>query len=150
MRPFTALARGRWPAAALVASLVLNGFLAGIIVADWLGEDRRRGGPRVGGFELRRLAERLPSDAVEQIAAKLEAQRPNVEARFERMRAIREEINAAAAAPSPDRAKIDERLAALRAEFSALQEEMQRATYDALLELPPDVRADLAEPPARS
>ena len=49
-----------------------------------------------------------------------------------------------AAEPQPDRAAIDARLAALRAEAQALQEEVQRATYDALLKLPPETRAGLA------
>lgn len=145
----TALSRGRWPAAALVASLVLNGFLIGMIVSDSLDRDHRRGGPRIGGFELRRLSERLPADAVDQVAAELQARRPAVEARIERLRAIREEINALAAQAAPDRAAIDERLAALRAEASAMQEEVQRATYDALLKLPPEVRAGLARKPDR-
>ncbi len=145
-----ALSRGRWPAVALVASLVLNGFLGGLIVADALGQDRGgRAGARVGGFELRRLAERLPEEAVEQIAAELDARRPALEARLERLRAIREEVNAAAAQPAPDRAAIDERLAALRAEFAALQEDVQRATYDALLRLPPEVRASVAAQPEK-
>lgn len=140
--------RSRWQTVALVASLVLNGFLVGMIVADSMHGDRRGRGPRMGGFELRRLAERLPRDAVDQVAAELEAQRPSVEARFERLRALREELNGIAAQPNPDRAAIDERLAALRAEAAALQEEVQRATYDALLKLPPEVRAGLAKKPA--
>ena len=139
----------RWPVAALVASLVLNAFLIGMIVADSFGRGHRGSGPRLGGFELRRLADRLPRDAVKQVAAELERQRPSLEARFQRLSAMREEINAAAAQPSPDRAAIDERLAALRAETAALQAEVQRATYDAILKLPPDVRAGLAADPDR-
>lgn len=142
-----ALAGRGWPVAALVASLVLNGFLIGIIVADSLGHRHRGSGPRLGGFELRRLAERLPRDAVRHVAAELDAQRPALEARFERLRALREEINAAAALPNPDRAAINERLHALRTESAALQADVQRATYDAILKLPPEVRARLAARP---
>ena len=138
----------RWPAAVLVASLVLNGFLVGMIVAGSFGRDHRGSGSRIGGFELRRLAEKLPRDALDRVAAELEAQRPNLEARIQRLRAMRDEINAAAAQPDPDRAVIDERLAALRAESAALQEEVQRATYDAILKLPPEVRAGLAGKPS--
>lgn len=150
MTRLAALTGRRWPAAALIASLVLNGFLIGVIVADSFDRDHRRSGSRVGGFELRRLAERLPRDAVERVAAELESEKPKFEARIQRLRAMREEINAAAALRNPDRAMIDERLAALRAESAALQEDVQRATYDAILELPPEVRAELApSPPGR-
>jgi uncharacterized membrane protein len=144
-----AFSRSRWAALALVASLVLNGFLLGMLVTGSLHRDHRRDGPRIGGFELRRLSERLPADAVDLVAAELQARRPAVDARIERLRAIREEVNALAAQPAPDRAAIDQRLAALRAEVSAMQEEVQRATYDALLKLPPEVRAGLARKPDR-
>jgi uncharacterized membrane protein len=147
MTRFAAFTARGWPVAALVASLVLNAFLIGMIVADSFGHRHRGSGPRLGGFELRRLAERLPRDAVRQVAAELEAQRPSLEARFGRLRAMREEINAAAAVPNPDRAAIDERLAALRIESAALQADVQRATYDAILRLPPEVRAGLAAEP---
>jgi uncharacterized membrane protein len=147
MTRFAALTGRGWPVAALVASLVLNAFLIGMIVADSFGHRHRGSGPRLGGFELRRLAEKLPREAVRQVAAELEAQRPSLEARFERLRAMREEINAAAALPNPDRAAIDDRLAALRTESAALQADVQRATYDAILKLPPEVRAGLAAEP---
>lgn len=147
MTRFAALAGRGWPVAALVASLVLNAFLIGMTVADSFGHRQRGSGPRLGGFELRRLAEKLPSDAVRQVATELESQRPSLEARFQRLRAMREEINAAAALPNPDRAAIDQRLAALRTESAALQAEVQRATYDAILKLPPEVRAGLAANP---
>ena len=145
MNRLTALARRRWPAIALVASLVLNGFLAGMIVAGAFAPHHKgRPGSRIATFELRRLADRLPRQAVEAIAADLRAQRPEVDARVQRMRAIRADIGAAAAMPQPDRALIDAKLADLREEAAALQEEVQRATYDALLKMPPDVRAPLA------
>ena len=52
-----------------------------------------------------------------------------------------------AAAPEPDRAAIDAKLAELRAESAAMQEAVQKATYDALLGLPADQRAHLADAP---
>jgi hypothetical protein len=57
---------------------------------------------------------------------------------------LRDEVNRMAAEPQPDRAAIDARLAALRAEAQMLQGEVQRATFDALLKLPPETRAGLA------
>lgn len=142
--------RRRWPAIALVASLVLNGFLIGLLVTEAFRPHRgghHRGTPRAVAFELRRLAERLPSDAVDQVAAELQPIRPQLETRLDRLRAIREDINRLAAEPAPDRARIDARLAELRAEGQAMQDEVQRATFDAILKLPPETRARLAEVP---
>ena len=70
---------------------------------------------------------------------------PDLQARIDRLRALRDEVNRMAAEPQPDRAAIDARLAALRAEAQALQGEVQKATFDALLKLPPETRAGLAQ-----
>ena len=150
MKAFALPLRRRWPATALVASLVLNGFLAGLLAMDWLRPRPGFTGERAAGFELRRFDERLPRDAADTIAAELRPLGPQLDERLARMRAIREEIMRMAALPEPDRAAIDERLAALRAETAAMQEAVQRATYDALMALPPETRRVLAENPARS
>ena len=56
-----AIPQARWPAVALVASLVLNGFLIGMFVADSLKPHRRGfSGERFARFELRRFDDRLP------------------------------------------------------------------------------------------
>ena len=144
MTAFPAWARRSWPAAALILSLVLNGFLIGMLVADSFRSPHRAPGPRAMNFELRHLARLLPSQAVDQIAAELQPLAPAFQARIERLRALRDEINRMAALPEPDRAAIDARLEALRTEAQALQAEVQRATFDALLKLPPDSRAALA------
>jgi len=140
--------RRRWPAIALVASLVLNGFLVGIIAVDWLTPRRGFSGERFAGFELRRLDDRLSKDAVGRIEAELAPLGPRLEERIQRLRALREEVMQLAAAAEPDRAAIDAKLTALRAETAAMQEEVQRSTYDALLGLPPEMRASLAERPS--
>jgi uncharacterized membrane protein len=145
MSAFTALLRRRWPAFLLIASLVLNGFLVGMFVADWLKPRRVYNGERAAGFELRRFDERLSEAAVETIAAELSPLAPELDDHIKRLRAIREEIIRLAAAPDPDRAAIGGRLAELRAEAAAMQEVVQRATYDALLRLPADERARLAD-----
>lgn len=147
MNAASGLARSRWPAVALVASLVLNGFLAGMILTDMLRPHRGWNGPRAIGFELRRVRDRLPKAAADHVAAELEPLGPLLEPRVERLRAIREEINRMAAAPAPDRAAIDARLAELRAESAAMQQDVQRATFDALLKLSPETRASLAGNP---
>jgi uncharacterized membrane protein len=142
------LTRQRWPAAALVASLLLNAFLIGMLVVDRLAPEKRFTASRAASFELRRLSEWLPQDAIDHISAELGAVEPSMETRIARLRAMRAEIRRLAAEPAPDRAAIDARLAALRAEGAAMQEEVQRATYDVLLALPPETRARLAEEPA--
>lgn len=147
MTALTALLRRRWPAVALVASLLVNGFLGGMIVADWLKPRRGFSGDRVAGMELRRFDERLSEQTVERIAAELAPLAPGLDERIDRLRAIREEIMRLAAEPDPDRAAIDERLAALRSESLAMQQDVQQATYDALLGLPADDRAALANDP---
>ncbi len=147
MSGFSALLRRRWPAVLLVASLVLNGFLIGMIVTDSLKPRRGLSGERFARFELRRLDDRLPAAAVEQIAAELEPVGAELAERLTRLRALREEILRLAAEPEPDRAAIDEHLAALRRDVSAMQESVQRATYDSLLALPPETRAGLARSP---
>jgi uncharacterized membrane protein len=140
--------RQRWSAVALIASLLLNGFLLGMLVVDRFGPEKRFTASRAAAFELRRLSDWLPKDAVDRISAEVRALEPSLEEHIARLRALRAEIRSLAAAPSPDRAAIDERLAALRAEGAAMQEEVQRATYDVLLTLPPETRARLAEEPA--
>lgn len=135
----------RWVVWLLAASLVLNAFFIGMLAIDtWQRRAAASDGPRALQFELRRLADGLSEESEERIAARLETIRPQVEARVERLRGLRVEILAEAARPEPDRAAIDDRLAALRAEIETLQEEVQTATYDALLALPPEARADLA------
>ncbi|MBA3516084.1 MAG: periplasmic heavy metal sensor [Rhizobiales bacterium] len=147
MSALPAFVRRRWPAIALVASLLLNGFLVGMIATEAFRPHggQRQHGPRALGFELRRLAERLPGEAVDRISAELQPLGVGLQSRLDRLRAIRQEINGLAAQPTPDRAAIDARLAALRTEAASMQEEVQRATFDALLKLPPDTRAGLAE-----
>lgn len=138
-------ARRRWIGWLLAASLVLNAFLLGMLAIDaWQRRAAKADGPRALHFELRRLADGLSAASEEQVAGQLETIRPQVEARVERLRALRADLVSEAARPTPDRAAIDARLAELRAEIEALQEEVQEATYDALLALPPEARENLA------
>lgn len=133
----------RWVVWLLAASLVLNAFFLGMLAIDAWQRHAVPERPRALTFELRRLADGLSEESREQVATALEAIRPQVEARVERVRALRREILAEAARPEPDRSAIDARLERLRSEIAALQEEVQAATYDVLLALPPEARADL-------
>jgi hypothetical protein len=146
MNAFTA-ARRRWPAVVLTSSLVLNAFLIGMVIVDWLKPHPRFSGERFATFELRRFDDRLPKDAGDQIAAELKPLGPELSDRIEALRAIREDIIQMAAEPNPDRAAIDARLAELRATASSMQQTIQQATYDALLSLPPETRAHLRTAP---
>jgi hypothetical protein len=148
MSAFSIFLRRRWPAVALVASLALNGFFVGMFVADWLKPHGRGfSGERFARFELRRFDDRLPRDAVDRIAAELETLGPGLDERIAKLRAIRAEVMRLAAAPEPDRAELDAELALLRAESAAMQEVVQKATYDALLALPPEDRTRLTKEP---
>jgi uncharacterized membrane protein len=126
---------------------VLNGFLIGVVAVDWLKPRRGFTGERFARFELRRFDERLPQHAVDQIGSALQPLGPQLEERLARLREIRAEIMRLAAAPDPDRAAVDAELALLRSETIAVQETIQRSTYDALLALPAEDRAHLAEAP---
>lgn len=137
--------RGRWLGVALVASLLLNGFLTGMFLESFHGH----GGPRAErmiGYELRRLGDQLPRDAAAEVAAEVKPLGVRLEPHFAALRAMRDEVNRLAAAPSPDRAAIDARLAAMRAEAGNLQAQVQAGIIDALLKLPPEKRRGLAEP----
>ena len=148
MSGLSAFLRRRWPAVALVASLVLNGFLIGLLATDALRPQRGPfTGERFARFELRRFDDRLPKDAVDQISATLKPLGSQIDERLAKLREIRAEIMRLAAAPEPDRAAIDAKLAELRAESAAMQDAVQKATYDALLGLPADQRAHLADAP---
>jgi uncharacterized membrane protein len=140
--------RWRWPAVALVASLVLNGFLIGMLATNALAPKRGGfNGERFARFELRRIGDKLPKPAIDQIATTLKPLGPQLDERLGKLRAIRAEVMKLAAAPAPDRAAIDAKLTELRTETSDVQEVIQRATYDALLGLPADQRKRLADGP---
>jgi len=139
----------RWPILVLVLSLLLNAFLVGLLVTDTFRHKRRGDGPRVINWELRRLAGRLPPEALETIKADLAPVSEGFDERFKALREKREAISRMAAEPVPDRQAIDAQLAQMRAEGEQLQADVQRATYDALLRLAPKMRARLAEAPER-
>jgi Spy/CpxP family protein refolding chaperone len=150
MKAFPARARRNWPAAALTVSLVLNGFLIGMLVTDSFRPHRGPPGPRAMNFELRHLARLLPRQAVDQITTDLQPLAADFQARIERLRTLRDEVNHMAAEPQPNRAALDARLEALRTEAQALQGAVQKAMFDALLKLPPETRAALAGEEKRS
>jgi uncharacterized membrane protein len=138
----------RWRTAALIASLLLNAFLIGAVATDSFRTHHRPGSDssRAVGFQVRQFAGNLPKEGLDRIRAQLDANAPEVAEQLAELRRIRAEINTLAAQPQPDRAAIDARLTALRASLADIQAEVQKSTFDALLALPPDMRAHLVDP----
>lgn len=136
--------RNRWLTAGLLASLALNAFLVGAVATDFLSLQTERHKPV--SFELRWLEGRLPPEELAKVAAAVDAARPNAEAYIQRLRALRGELGVLAAAPEPDRMAIDAKLAEIRAELNAMVAGSQATAIDALIALPPETRAGLAEP----
>jgi uncharacterized membrane protein len=134
---------------ALVVSLALNAFFIGLWVTDALQARETGLRPRALSVELRWMDDRLPAVAVAEVEAALAAARPEVEERLGRVRDIRGEVDALLAAPSPDRAALDEKLTALRQELEAVQDRVSETTYDAVVALPAEARAGLATPRRR-
>ncbi len=129
----------------LVASLGVNAFFVGATVTDFIrfrhAEDK---GPRIIRTELRWLKDRLSPDAVKSIETQLDALKPDILVRLDRLKTLRAELNTLVAAPVPDKAAIDAHLRSIRLEVGAMQEQVQSRTFEALLNLPPDQRAALA------
>jgi uncharacterized membrane protein len=132
----------RWLLYGLLASLVANAFLIGLVATD-LFRPNHVGGPL--RFELRWLQGKLPADGFARVVAAVEAIEPKVQAHIDRLKDMRLQVGELAAAPHPDRAAIDRKLADVRAELDAMTAEGQGTVADALLALPPDMRAGLAE-----
>jgi len=132
----------------LVVSLAANAFFVSATVTDLArfrhgSEDKS---PRIIRTELRWLKDRLSPDAVSSIETQLDALRPDIMVRIERLKTLRSELNNLVAAPVPDKAAIDAHLRDIRIEVGAMQEQVQSRTFEALLNLPADQRAALAGP----
>lgn len=146
----TAPARRRqWLGVALVVSVVLNAFLIGAATTDIMHGWPFRGPPSPFRFELGWLKGRLPAEGFDTVKSALEATRPSASAHFQRLFDLRNDLGRLVAVPEPDRAAIDAKLAEIRNELASMQAEMQRTSTDALLSLPADMRASLAEPARR-
>jgi uncharacterized membrane protein len=130
-----------WLFIALAASLAINAFVIGAIATDAFRFSAAE--KRHVNFELRWLEERLAPDDFAVVAAAVGAARPEAESHFARLRALRQELGALAAAPDPDRAAIDRKLVEIRTEQSAMVAGLQATVVDSLLSLPAPSRAAL-------
>jgi hypothetical protein len=133
---------GRWLLYGLLASLLVNAFLIGLAATD-LFRPNHVGGPL--RFELRWLQGKLPADGFARVVAAVEGIEPKVQAHIDRLKEMRRQVGELAAVAQPDRAEIDRKLADIRAELGAMTAEGQGTVADALLALPPNMRAGLAE-----
>lgn len=136
----------RWLGVGLVVSLALNAFFIGAAATDLIRFDTDRDGRDRGvlRYELRWLGARLPPDAMAKVEAAVTAGRPAARQHIARLHALRADLGTLLAAPAPDRAAIDAKLAAIRAELDAMLGGAQAATIDALLTLPPAARSKLS------
>ncbi len=149
MTPSTRV-RGRvpWLFVALAASLAVNAFVIGAFATDVLRFSYAA--KRPVSFELRWLEERLAPEDFAVVNAAVEASRPDAHARFDRLRALRNEVGVLAAAPEPDRAAIDAKLAEIREEQREMVGNLQATIIDALLDLPAAARSSLSTPTAET
>lgn len=136
--------RRRWLGFALVASLALNAFFVGAAATDAFRPKKHADREDVRlRFELRWLSGRLSPESMAGVQAALAAGRPAVEQHIARLRELRSGLREMTAAPQPDRAAIDARLAEIRTELDRMAVESQKSTMDALLALPPEARKGL-------
>jgi uncharacterized membrane protein len=149
--PTRRLTSRSWLAGILIVSLALNAFLLGAIATDYLRLKHWSGGREARGmrYELRWLEGRLSPEAMRQVEQAVTAAKPKTVAHIDRLRALRSELAVLAAVPAPDRVAIDAKLAEIRAEVASMQTEVQATTMNALLALPAEARAPLAQPEAR-
>jgi uncharacterized membrane protein len=137
-----------WLFIGLAVSLVLNAFFIGAIATDVFRFSVAE--KRHVNFELRWLEERLKPEDFAVVEAAVSATRPDAERHFARLRTLRQELGALAAAPEPDRTLIDAKLVEIRAEQSAMVTGLQTTVVDSLLGLPAAARAALVLEPGPS
>ncbi len=132
---------------ALVASVVVNAFFLGAAATDLIRPNfhHHHGEPHIVQFQLRWLAGRLPEKGIDRVAAALHDVRGQAKAHLDKLRDLRQQLGELAAQPNPDRAAIDQHLADIRGQLDQMLAEVQKASMDALLALPADMRAGLAK-----
>jgi uncharacterized membrane protein len=136
-----------WLGIALVASLAVNAFLIGATATDLVHMRWPFSPKQPFRFELRWLEGHLPAEGIAKVEEAIAAAKPETTKHFNRLRALRRELAQLVAAPAPDRAAIDAKFVEIRAEVTAMQTRVQSASTEALLSLPPEMRAKLAEKP---
>jgi len=128
--------------ALLVLSLALNLFLAGVIGGRIGGRLMHPHGPE-RGFES--TLQRLPEEQRASVREHLRAAAPEMRSHGRAMRAIHRRLLEALVAAEPDRALLEEELAAIRRHAGAMQEALHRSFLDAVLDMPPEARGMVLE-----
>jgi len=125
--------------ALLVASLLLNAFLIGTLVAGMLSPaPERRRGPL--SIEVSRVVEALPADSREEVRRSVEDIMPQLRERWAKLRDLRAELAVLVGQDDPDRIAIDAHLAEIRTINTEIQRMVQQQLYESVLGLPTEER----------
>ncbi|WP_136659036.1 periplasmic heavy metal sensor [Nitratireductor sp. XY-223] len=129
----------------LVASLLANAFFIGFAATRMLDEpaSKRQGGILRGVSH--RLTKNLDEDARQQIAGALEVVTPQYKASLEARRENYSHLRGLLAASEPDRSAIDAVLGDMTQHSSELVLTVHEEVVEAILELPDDQRAQIAD-----
>ena len=131
---------GKWAVGLLVVlflSLSANFFLGGLFAGGALrGEEPRRPGRALAAF----LAS-SPEEARPVLRATFRARRPELRARIAAVAAARSEVAALLAREDLDRARLDAALLELRTRTTEAQVLLHEIVSEAVMQLPPEVRA---------
>jgi len=124
---------------ALALSLLLNGFLIGVVVHSYLAPAPS---PRSGLIraEVGRMVAHLPPEYQEKVRAEVRELVPDLRKDWARLRELRGRLHVLIAAGEPDRAEIEARLKEIREITTSIQAQTQQRSVEALLRIPPDVR----------
>jgi uncharacterized membrane protein len=140
---------------ALLASVLLNGVLAGFVLhrttegPDWRQEredgdgDRRHRGPPPAGFDLRNLLFSLPEDARRQARERARDNIDEIHALFDEGRQARDAFEAAVSADPLDREAAEQALQRLRAVREQLELGLQGVVLDLMADLDVQTRAEV-------
>jgi uncharacterized membrane protein len=140
--------RGRWAMVALGASILLNLFLAGVVVGrltvpGWSVSQPPNAGAILGLFPRAQIRE-LPFSEKNAFWAAMRGHAAEVRAAHARLLEARREVIAAIGAPVFDRAKLDAKLVVLRQAALDQQVAGEKAAADGLAVLNAQSRAAIA------
>ena len=132
--------------ALLVLSLILNGFLLGVLGGHW--GQRLNGGP-TWARQFQGLAADLPAPERQVLRREMGQALAEMAPVLRSLRQTRQDAAARAAAPNLDEAALAGDFARLRQQTNQAQAILQTHLLHALGQLPPDQRARLAQAMAR-
>lgn len=128
---------------ALVVSVCLNVFVAGLIAGRATGI--RPGPERPSGGGLERFMATVPAEARPVIRRALRENRGGLQGMVAEVREARQDAAAIVAREPFDEAGFEAAMAAVRARSEALQATVHGVIAEALADLPPEVRGEMAE-----